>query len=147
MVEDYAIASCDHCGGRIEFPRHSVGMQVNCPHCAHPVTLQAGILPPLILPPQMPPNPPPKVTPPPVVSRSAQPDAPIRCPLCQHGILCWSRRRFTTSGMIVFLIGLFLIAIGLALWLLIPIGMIICLNAYSSMREVTYICNRCSKTF
>jgi Zn-dependent protease with chaperone function len=32
--QKYSIASCENCGGHIEFPAEGAGMRVQCPHCA-----------------------------------------------------------------------------------------------------------------
>lgn len=36
----YYKISCASCGGKIEFPAHGLGQQVNCPHCSVPVILR-----------------------------------------------------------------------------------------------------------
>ena len=41
--ERFCIAACEHCGQRIEFPAHGVGMKVACPHCARELVLAGEV--------------------------------------------------------------------------------------------------------
>lgn len=40
--ESFAKCACQHCGGRIEFPRHGAGQKITCPHCDQPTLLYLG---------------------------------------------------------------------------------------------------------
>ena len=38
-IEEFITCACNHCDGKIEFPYHGVGTEVECPHCHIPTTL------------------------------------------------------------------------------------------------------------
>jgi hypothetical protein len=38
-IEGYLTNHCQHCGGGIEFPKHGVGAEIECPHCNRPIRL------------------------------------------------------------------------------------------------------------
>lgn len=39
-TENFLIHICPHCSGRIEFPAHGVGEEIDCPHCARRTVLR-----------------------------------------------------------------------------------------------------------